>query len=80
MEFLEDGVPIMPTKIILRYWLSLILKATSLFGSGFCIYSLVADFLIHIFRKFFFVIRNYLSVFLFIYLANNLNICLPNII
>jgi len=45
----------MPTKIILRYWLSPILKATSLFGSGFCIFSLVADFLIHIlqFKKFF---------------------------
>jgi hypothetical protein len=78
MEFLEHGVHTMPTKIILRYRLSLILKATSVFGSGFSICSFVADFLIHIlqFKKFFCKIWNYLNKFMFIYLANNLNKCL----
>lgn len=75
MGFLEDGVHTMPTKVILRYRLSLILKATSVFGSGFSICSFVADFLIHIlqFKKFFCAKWNYLNKYMFIYLANSLN-------
>lgn len=75
MGFLEDGVHTMPTKVILRFRPSLILKATSEFGSGFSICSLVADFLIHIlqFKKFFCAKWNYLNKYMFIYLANSLN-------
>jgi len=76
MVFIEDGVHTMPTKRTPRYRLSLILKATSLFGSGFSICSLVADLLIHILRLkklFILEVGNYFNIIMFIYLANNLN-------